>query len=167
MRLPLAPCLLACALATGCAAPGPFPSLEPREVERIYAEGDPERPPPVIADDPAIAARVAALVAEGRGADGAFDRAIAAARPLVGRAGAAGSEGWIAAQQAISRAEAARAPTVRALADLDGFAVAEAQRRALSPGDIERLTAGTAALQALAAAQQEQLARLQESLRRS
>jgi hypothetical protein len=161
---PLPPLALA-ALAAGCAAPGPYPSLEPREVERVYAEGDPVRPVPGAADRAGIAARIATLLAEGREGDAAFAGAVGAARALVGRAGASASETWVEAQQAISRAEAARGPTARALAELDQFAAAEAAAAPLSEGDYRRLTEGVAELQRIANRQQDELKRLQGALR--
>ena len=108
-----------------CAAPGPYPSLEPREVERRYAAGDPERVPEPAPDLPVLGGDVGAMLAEARRGDADFEQAVATARPLAARAGPGGSESWIAAQQALSRAEAARAPTVQALADLDAYAVAQ------------------------------------------
>ena len=158
--------LLLAALCTACAAPGPYPSLEPREVERRYADGDPEPVPTPVADDAAIAVRIAGLVAQARAGDAAFEEALAVASPLVARAGAPGSDSWVAAQQAVSRAERARAPTVQALADLDAYAIAQAAAKALSQSDLERLSSATAALQAMADRQQDALARLQASLRR-
>lgn len=158
--------LLALAGLAACAAPGPYPSLALREAERVYAAGDPVAPPPVVPDRPGIEARVQALVAAGRAADRGFETALAAARPLAGRAGGAGSESWIAAQQAVSRAEAARAATVRALADMDRLAIDEA-REPLSADDYARLTAGVAALQTLADRQQQALDGLRARLRGS
>ena len=163
MRAALPLALLLAALS-GCAAPGPYPSLEPREVERRYAGGDPEAVPTPVADDPTIAARIAEHVALARSGDAAFEEALAIAAPLVARGGAVGSESWVAAQQAVSRAEAARAPTVRALADLDAYAIGLAAEKALSESDFERLTSATAALQAIANAQADSLERLQASL---
>ena len=87
-----------------------------------------------------------------------------AARARVSGAGAAGSEGWIEAQQAISRLEAARAPTVTALAGLDRLAI----ERAAGPtnSDQYRILIGadeTAA--ALAEGQQAAIDRLRGALR--
>jgi hypothetical protein len=162
-RLHLLPLGLAAALAA-CAAPGPYPSLEPRDVERRYAAGDPERVPEAAPDLPEFAGGVAGMLAEGRRGDAEFERALVAARPLVARAGASGSESWIAAQQALSRVEAARAPTVRALADLDAFAISQAKNRPLSPGDAERLAAATAELREIADRQHATLTSLRKAL---
>ncbi|QAY75450.1 hypothetical protein [Sphingosinicella sp. BN140058] len=156
-------CLL---LAAGCAAPGPFPSLAPRPAEALYASGDPERVPVPAPDRPAIASRIAEFAAAARAGDAAFGEAVAAARPIVGRAGGAGSDSWVAAQQAVSRAQTGRSATLRALADLDAFAIAQAAEGPLSAGDGERLQAATKALQALADRQQGQLAEFEQRLSR-
>lgn len=148
-----------------CAAPGPYPSLEPREVERRYAAGDPERVPTAAPDLPALPGNVAELLAEGRRGDSAFESAIAAARPLIARAGAAGSESWLAAQQALSRAEAARAPTVQAITGLDAYAADQTAKGPLSPQDAERIASATAQLQEMATRQHAALASLRASLR--
>ena len=166
MRPPaLLPTLLLLA-AAGCAAPGPYPSLATREGERLYASGDPVRVAPDAPDRPGLASRIASLLAEGRSGNARFEEAVGSARSLASRAGPPGSESWIAAQQALSRTEAARAATVRALADLDALAVEEAREAPLSPGDYRRLIEGTAALQTIADRQHDELARLQGILSR-
>ncbi|HEY0149657.1 MAG TPA: hypothetical protein VGB70_11735 [Allosphingosinicella sp.] len=147
--------LLAGLLTVGCAASGTFPSLAPREVEAIYAAGDPLQSAPEAPDRAGLSGRVAAFAAAANENDAAFERALGAARPLAARAGGSGSESWIAAQQAISRVEAARAATTRAVADLDEFALAEARQGPLSTSDYELLTAAMARLHALAKRQQD------------
>ncbi|HEY0412369.1 MAG TPA: hypothetical protein VGD66_04430 [Allosphingosinicella sp.] len=167
-RLPitlLAPPLLGLA---GCAEGGAYPSLAQRPAERQYAEEmarGPVAATPAVADDPAIAARIAALTAEARQGQAEFDAAFAPAAAAVARAGPSGSDGWTQAQQAVSRAASAQGRTTRALADLDQYALERAQR-ALSAADRERLKAAGEALQALAAGQAERMARLEASLRR-
>jgi hypothetical protein len=150
-------------LLAACAAEGDFPSLEPRAVERELAQTDPAPPPP-LADDPALAGRVAELAAEARRGEAEFEAALPAARSAVAGAGAAGGEAWIEAQQALSRLEAARGATVRALADLDALALAEANRTSLSGADLERLRAAVAALQAIANRQHDEIAGLRARL---
>jgi hypothetical protein len=156
--------LISLALAGGCAEEGPYPSLAPRPVEKALAEADVERPLPPLPDDPRLAEQVAALVAGARQGEAEFAAALPVAAGAVARAGGAGSESWVDAQQALSRAEAARATTVQALAELDALALAEANRRALSASDLERLAAATASVQALADRQHERLRALQASL---
>lgn len=149
----------------GCAAPGPYPSLAPRPIEK--ALGEPGVPPvvPPLPDNPAVASRVASLVGEAKAGESEFRAALPAASAAVRRAGAVGSDSWIEAQQAVSRAETAESRTTRALADLDRFAVDEANARALSASDLARLQAATAEVQRLAESQQAEIVRLQRVLR--
>ena len=163
-RLVLTSCL--CLLGAGCGASGDYPSLAPRPAEALYASGDPERVPVPAPDDPAIAQHIAPLLEAGRSGEAAFDAALRRAREAAGRAGAAGSDSWVDAQQALSRAAAARTTTTRALADLDLYAVARAKEGPLSPADAERLSAATASLQAIADRQQSQIESVEGLLRR-
>jgi hypothetical protein len=83
------------------------PSLAPRAAETI----DPRVPIPseVIAGpvDPALASRIAQLMADVRSGDAAFQAAAQQAERLASAAGPAQSESWIEAQQAISALVAA------------------------------------------------------------
>jgi hypothetical protein len=110
--------LVPCILAAGCATGGEFPSLAPRPVEQLAFE-EPIKVDPPVAADPALRGRAAALLADARAGDGAFEEAYAQALPLVQGAGAVGSDSWLIAQEAISRAEAATVGTTRSLVDLD------------------------------------------------
>jgi hypothetical protein len=157
MRRPAAAVPLALLAAACAGGGGDYPSLAVREAERIYASGDPIKPAPVIADRPGIAARIGALLAAGRDNQSAFEAALATAQQLAGRAGGPGSDSWVAAQQAVSRAEAARASIASARADLDAFAAVEAAAGPVSDADFARLTEGSAQLHALATRQQERL----------
>src|SRR6476469_2618882 len=100
-----APLFLTSLVLSACARPGgPYPSLQPRAVERIDPRVPVERPRndrPVTAG---LAARLAALVAQAHGSEAAFDAAAANAERLAGAAGAPQSEGWIVAQEALSAA---------------------------------------------------------------
>jgi hypothetical protein len=159
------PAILAAALvAAGCAAPGPYPSLAPRPAEKAYADDDDERQPTPQPDDPALAGEIDRLAAAARSGGAEFDSALPAAQAAAGGAGAAGSDSWVEAQQALSRLEAARAQTTAALADLDQLGVERASAGTLGDGDRERLRAATDAIQALADAQADRLRRLGESL---
>jgi hypothetical protein len=153
--------ILPCAGAAACAPPGAYPSLAPRPIEKALAETDEERPAPLLPDDAGLPARMAGPVAEARRGEAEFAAALPAAREAAARAGPAESDSWIEAQQALSRLEAARAVTVRALADLDALALREANERTPSPADLERMEAAVHEVQAMADRQQEQLARLQ------
>ncbi len=156
--------LLPLALAAGCAAPGPYPSLAPRPAEKAYAEEADERRPTPQPDDPALAGEIDRLLAAGRAGAAEFDAAFPAAQAAAASAGGAGSDSWIEAQQALSRLEAARARTTAALADLDRLAVERSSAGTLGERDGERLRAATADIQALADAQADRLRRLGESL---
>ncbi|HEY7810148.1 MAG TPA: hypothetical protein VIA98_07195 [Allosphingosinicella sp.] len=159
------PLALAAALLTaGCAASGSFPSLAPREVEAIYAAGDPLQSAPDAPDRGGLSGRLGGFSAAAAEGSGAFERALAAARPVVARAGGRGSESWLAAQQAVSWVEAARAQTSRAVADLDEYVLAEARKGPLSIADYERATAAMERLHALAARQQAAADGLRRSL---
>lgn len=148
----------------GCAGDrGEFPSLAPRPVERLLTEEPVAAPAPAIADDPAVARRVAELLGRAREGDAAFEAAIGGARRAVAGAGAAGADGWVAAQVEITRAGAARAPTVIALAELDALAIARA-RQPTSAADTALVTAAVAEVQAMARRQHEQLESLRVAL---
>lgn len=126
MSLPRLLCpLVAAAAAAGCTTGGDFPSLAPRAVEQLSFEEAVKVDPPVAAD-PALSVRANALLAEARRGNGAFDVAYAQALPRVRAGGAVGSDGWVQAQEAMSRVEAARNATSAALADLDRFVTDQA-----------------------------------------
>jgi multidrug efflux pump subunit AcrA (membrane-fusion protein) len=152
------------ALLGACAAPGPYPSLEPRPGEKAYAEGDPERVPTVQPDDASLGGEIARLTDEARAGDAAFGAALPAANAATGRAGTPGGESWVEAQQAISRVEAARVRTTSALAELDALAIARSNAGRLSPGDRERLEAAVRAIQTLSEAQAGRLSALRSRL---
>ena len=150
----------AVALLAACAPPGPYPSLEPRPIEKALADTD---EPPVeapIADEAGLPARIVALNAEVRRGQREFDAALPGARSAAESAGAAESESWIEAQQALSRLEAAGAVSGKALADLDALALAEEQSRRVSAGDLARLQQAIAAAQAVVDAQAAEVARI-------
>ena len=128
--------LLALALVAGCSSPGSFPSLARRAVEErpVPRVDDPEPPLPSAPAAADVRSRAAALLAEGRAGAERFAPEINAARDLAARAGATGGDAWAAAQQALSRAEAARAPLTVALAELDRLRLAEAANPRPSAG---------------------------------
>lgn len=115
--------LLALSVLPGCAdTRSGYPSLAPRPVERAVLRVEPA-PATAPVETPSISATadLARIVADAHAADAAFRAALDAARPQIeaGRAAAEGSEPWVAAQQAYSRAEAERTPVGQALAELD------------------------------------------------
>jgi len=141
------------------------PSLAPRAAEAI----DPRVPIPsdVIAGpaEPALAARIAELLAEVRSGDGAFQVAALDAERLSAAAGPAQSESWIEAQQAISAAVAARAPVSRAIADLDELAATRlATSGGMLPGDLAAIQAAAAEAAAIGEREAAAIDRMQARL---
>ncbi len=118
--------LAAAASLSACAAQGPFPSLAARPEEGLISLAEPVRPPVEAASDAALRGQVATLRERGRAGARAFDAAYPAAERAARNIGNAGSDSWIAAQQAISRLEAARGEASAALTDLDRLSVERA-----------------------------------------
>ena len=161
--LPAAFALPALAFLSGCAARGDFPSLAPRPIESELMAERPAAPTREAPADPALRARVAELVRLARAGQAAFDTALAKARDAAAGAGAAGSDGWIAAHAAVSRVEAARAEVVTALAELDGLIV-ERARQPTSAGDLAMVNAALADVQAIVDRQGKELEAVRSSL---
>jgi len=143
MRQPL---FLAPLLLAACASPGgPYPSLQPRAAEAI----DPRVPVPTPVNNrpvsAALASRLAELLNLARSGDAAFTPAAAEAERRAGSAGARESESWIAAQEALSAAVAARRPTAQALGDIDALGATTLQTQGgIAPADLAAIeTAGT------------------------
>ena len=110
-------------LVAACSTPpeGPTPSLAPRAAEAIDPRIPVTNEVPVGPVDPALAAHLAALVDQAQAGDSAFRDVVGNAEQLAAAAGKQQSESWIAAQQALSAAQGARAPTTRALGDIDAL----------------------------------------------
>lgn len=123
--------LMILVFAGGCTATVDNPSLAPRAVERFtVAEPVPAPPPPAaLPEDASRQERASALTARAREADHRFRTSLGEAETAVSRgAGAApGSEAWVQAQQALSRAEVLREPVSGALAELDALQIASAE----------------------------------------
>lgn len=103
-----------------------YPSLAKRPIE---AQAVPQVAPATASDQPAAdaldaqsQARVDAAESASQAADHDFQAALPAARAMVSKAGEAGSEPWVQAQQAVSALEADRARGRSGLADLDQLA---------------------------------------------
>lgn len=150
-------------ITIGCADQGSFPSLAPRPVERLSNE-EPVRIAPFVAPDPQLSSEVADLLSAALQGQTRFEATLPAARVSVGRAGAAGSESWIEAQQIVSRLEAARAASVAALTQLDRLSIERASRTT-NAQDFASLLAAVEQAQRLVAAQQSDIDRLRGSLR--
>jgi hypothetical protein len=180
MMLVRVPLLSGLALLSACAAQGPFPSLAPRAVERGLAGGSAPAPCPIesgaagtaesapapapVPSDPALRGRVAELLAQARSGQAAFAEILPQAERGVGRAGAAGSDAWVSAQQDISRLEAARSRTVDALTELDSLSIARSAPGASNPEDLEAVVQAEEEARALAERQQAELSRLSGQL---
>jgi hypothetical protein len=160
-------CLLAATAAlAGCtAATGPGPSLAPRSAEAI----DPRLPVVSTAVarpvDATLAAQLGELVRAARNGDDAFDAAADEARRLAAAAGAPRTESWIAAQQALSGAVAARAPTARALGDIDALAASAVGRQGgIAPADLAAIEEAAAEVGAIDRRQAQAIDALQARL---
>jgi hypothetical protein len=89
---------------------------------------------------PALVAQLAALVEQARGGEAAFAPAAAEAERLASAAGAPRSESWIAAQEALSAAIAARRPTALALSDIDALGATALQTQSgIAPNDLKAI----------------------------
>ena len=158
--------IAAISILAGCtAATGPGPSLAPRSAEAI----DPRVPVVSTAVtrpvDAALAARLDELVRAAQQGDSAFNAAASEARRLAAAAGAAQSESWIVAQQAVSAAVAARAPTARALGDIDALAAgALARQNGIAPADLTAIEAAAAEVSAIDRRQAQAIDALQARL---
>lgn len=147
----------------GCVTQGSFPSLAPRPGEGDLSVAEPVRPDETVADDSAVRQRVAALQAQAQEGQNAFDAAYGAAAAATGRAGGQGSDSWVAAQEALSRLEAARGATPEALAALDRLST-ERTDQPLSGGDRALIDAAFAQITRLSEAQDERIAELRRRI---
>ena len=151
---------------TGCSSVGgPYPSLQPRAAEAIDPRVAVVRP---MNDRPvrsALAAHLAALVDQARGGDAAFGPAAAEAERLASAAGAPQSESWIAAQEALSAAIAARRPTVLALSDIDALAATALQTQGgIAPNDLKAIRDAAAEVSTISRGQTDRLDQVQKRL---
>ena len=132
----------------GCAASS---ATEPSHARRSAQAIDPRLPIPSNPApgpvDPALAARLSELVAQGNAGARTFDAQVGSAQALANAAGPAQSESWIQAQQAVSGLEGARAASTRALSDVDAIAAARvASGAGLTPADLAAVEAASAEL---------------------
>lgn len=165
--LPLSSAFALLCLTAACAADGSFPSLAQRPAEKAFA-AERDAPDPVAQQaeaDPALVRQAREHVARAEAGRGAFEAAYQAAAALAARAGPEGSETWVQAQQAVSRAISAETETGRAMADLDQLAAARASAGTLGDGDAAALRDASARVQAIAEAQAERLRGLEARLR--
>jgi hypothetical protein len=123
---------------SACSSPGgKYPSLQPRPGEAVDPRVAVTRPMNERPVTPALASRLAALVAQAHEGDATFDAAAAQAERLARAAGAPQTESWIAAQTALTAAIAAAGPTRSALADIDALGAVTLQAQGgLAPNDL-------------------------------
>ena len=151
--------ILTMLLVTGCSPTGgPYPSLQPRAAEAIDPHVQPVRP---INDRPvaaALARQLAALVDQARDGETEFEPAAANAERLAATAGAPQSENWIAAQEALTAAIAARRPTAMALADIDAIGATALQTQGgIAPNDLKAIQSAVSAVAAIARGQTDRI----------
>jgi len=158
--------LLSILALTACSAPGgPYPSLQPRAAEAIDPRVPVVRP---INDRPVtagLAARLAALVDQAQSGDAAFDDTASVAERLAGGAGPPRSESWIAAQEALTAAIAARRPTATAMGDIDEIGATALQNQAgIAPNDFAAIKSAAAKVGAIDSRQADRVASIQKRL---
>ncbi|PTQ09816.1 hypothetical protein CLG96_11605 [Sphingomonas oleivorans] len=98
-----------------------YPSLAPRPIEKSANAPEPAPPPLPTAADPALAARIAPIVAAAQKghADFIAERSAAESAIVRARGASSESEAWVAAQQALSSLDTARGVVQSAAADMD------------------------------------------------
>ena len=158
-------CLTILALGA-CSAPGgPYPSLRPRAAETIDPRLPVSRPMNDRPVSAALASRLAALVDQARSGNAAFESAVVEAERLSVSAGPPQSEGWIAAEEALTAAIAARRPTATALAEIDDLAGSALEtQRGIAPNDLAAIQRAAAEAGALDERQAARVAAIQKRL---
>lgn len=166
MRFRLLSAVLASGLLSACASPGgPYPSLQPRAAETIDPRVAVERPLNQRPVSAALAGRLAELVAEAHAGEAAFESAVSEAERLAAAAGAPQSEGWVAAQQALSTAAAARGPTGMALGDIDALGANALQTQGgIAPNDLAAIKSAGAEVGAIDQRQADRIKAIQARL---
>lgn len=159
-------CFLSVAALAGCSTPGAqYPTLAHRAGEDIDPRIPVARPMNDRPVQPALASRLAELVAEARSGDSAFSTAASDAERLAGAAGAPQSEGWMVAQEALTAAIAARSPTTMALAEIDSVgAMALQAQGGIAPNDLAAIKAASAEVGALDQREADRIKAIQQRL---
>jgi hypothetical protein len=159
--------LLALSLATACSTPqtGPEPSLAPRPAEAI----DPRVPIPSVVPsgpvDAALAAKLDYLVGQAQAGVALFQARRASAERLASTAGPIASEGWVAAQQALSLLIEQYGVTTNAAADIDALAAARLEsQRWIRPADQQAIADAAATVAAISDHQAAVIERLKNRL---
>ena len=156
---------LLAALAACAPSGGPFPSLQPRAAEAIDPRVPIVRPMNDRPVTPALASRLAELVAQARNGNAEFDPIASHAESLAAGAGGPQTDSWVAAQQALSQAVAARDTTARALGDIDALGSTMLQTQAgMAPNDLAALQSASAEVAAIDQRQADRIKAIQQRL---
>lgn len=151
---------------SGCTSPGgPYPSLQPRAAENIDPRVPVEKPMNDRPVTPALRAQLGQFVNDAQAGEAAFEPAAAQAERLASAAGAPQSEGWIAAQEALSAAIAARSPTTKAIGDVDTLSSTLIQTNGgIAPKDLAAIKSAAAEIAAIDDRQRERINALKARL---
>jgi hypothetical protein len=153
------------ALGACSSTKGTYPSLQPRAAEDIDPRVPIEKPMNSRPVTPALAAQLGQLVSDARAGDAAFEPALSQAERLASSAGAPQSDGWIAAQEALSAAIAARAPTTKALGDIDSLSSTLLRTNGgIAPNDLSAIKFAAAEVAAIDDRQRERINALKARL---
>jgi len=144
----------------GCADSGGYPSLAPRTAEQPVAT-ETVSATSSLPTDAALDAQVAAMAAQATAGHAVFTRTADESCTAINRgaSAAAGSEPWIAAQQALSALEAARAPVLAAAAALNQLVI-ERGTATGSAVDLTKLAAAQAEVSGIDRAEQMRMAEM-------
>ncbi|HLO21257.1 MAG TPA: hypothetical protein VK192_12280, partial [Sphingomicrobium sp.] len=113
----------------------------------------------------ALQSQLAALVDQARSGEAAFEPAAAEAERLAASAGPPQSEGWIAAQEALSAAIAARRATALAQSDIDALGATALQTHGgIAPNDLKAIDSAAAAVTSISRSQTDRIAAIQRRL---
>ena len=150
MRAPFLLALGSLALAACSASLPDAPGLGPRPIERRPILPPDAASEPQTAATPALASRLAALVADAKAGHARFEKEQGGFTAALARArGAAeGSEAWIAGQEALSALDAARGPARDAANAIDALRVDPAYAGAEDRAAIEAAAAQVAQIAA-------------------
>jgi hypothetical protein len=151
---------------SACAAPGGhYPSLQPRASEAIDPRVPVVRPMNNRPVSATLAARLSTLVDQAESGNATFDGAASTAERLAASAGAPQSEGWVAAQEALTAAIAAREGTASALGDIDALAASALQTQGgIAPNDLAAIKKAQSVVAALDERQADRVKSVQRRL---
>jgi hypothetical protein len=112
-----------------------------------------------------LANRLAELVDQAQSGDAGFRPLAEQSERLAADAGEARSDSWVVAHEALSAAVAARAPTARALGDIDALGASMLQTQSgLAPNDLAAIRQAGAEVYAIDQRQAERIAAIQRRL---